>query len=454
MAKIEIMNLETFDEIKRKIKAFSHFVDKLNVKDIVSVFKVPYDDLEFVFMILAEENEIPNYHLYVTNILSSYSEFAQAAAEKRTITHLMTRQENKPLYAFLSAVYEVAKKELALFKKNLIDAEEMKGILTCVNDFIEKQEYIPKTYIERLFEIYENGLKGQFAHKELEKILILLISHNQQIVKERQEKLSNKKVYSKKEQEEEKRKLYIETYKLPLEESVSLQTIEEIVKESYFIGVEFLQQHPSCFTSNKELYLSNIKLLRKRSIDLEVVSDRDPDAFLSKNLKENIALILNYKVDITELLCYQERALTDLSYFTVLDQMIENEMFDIRLLLDKENKKVNEKTILRLLGISTMEIKDTFPLTKEEMDYLLETKKVELQQGGSLLEENILDFYKIDDRTYSIAGTFISRPKVLRNSTSIHDISLKAICSGSYLNEEEKEQIGKEISSLSYQKRK
>ena len=202
------------------------------------------------------------------------------------------------------------------------------------------------------------------------------------------------------------------------------------------------------------MYLSNIKLLRKRNIDLEVVSNRDPDAFLSKNLKENMALISNYKVDITELLCYQERALTDLSYFQVLDQMIENEMFDIRLLLDKENKKVNEKTILRLLGIPTMEIKDNFPLTKEEMDYLLEAKKVELQQGSSLLEENILDFYKIDDRTYSISGVSISRPKVLRNSTSVQNISLDGILCGGYFNEEEKEQIQEEIASLSYQKRK
>ena len=453
MAKIEMMDLETFDELKKKIIAFSHFVNKLNVKDIVSVFKIPYDDLEFVFTILAEENEIPNYLFYVSNILNSYPEFAQAIAKDGIITSLMTREENKPLYDFLSAVYEAAKKDLALFKKDLIDAEEMRGILTCANDLMEKEEYIPKKYIDRLFEIYATELKEKFSHEELEKVLILLISHNQQIVEERKEKLSNKKVYSKKEQEE-KRKLYIETYKLPIEETVSLQTIEEIIKESYFIGVEFLQQHPSCFTSDKELYLSNIKLLRKRNIDLEVVSNRDPDAFFSKNLKENITLILNYKVDITELLCYQERALTDLSYFEVLDQMIENEMFDIRLLLDKENKKLNEKTILRLLGIPTMEIKNKFPLTKEEMDYLLEVKKVELQQGNSLLEENILDFYKIDDRTYLIAGIFISRPKVLRNSASIHDISLKTICSGSYLNEEEKAQIGKEISSLTYQKRK
>jgi hypothetical protein len=453
MAKIEIMDLETFDELKKKIIAFSHFVNKLNVKDIVSVFKIPYDDLGLVFTILAEENEIPNYLFYVSNILNSYPEFAQAIAEDGIITSLMTREENKPLYDFLFAVYEAAKKHLALFKKDLIDAEEMRGILTCADDLMEKKEYIPKKYIDRLFEIYAAELKENFSHEELEKVLILLISHNHQIVKERQEKLSNKKVYSKKEQEE-KRKLYIETYKLPIEESVSLQTIEEVIKESYFIGVEFLQQHPSCFTSDKELYLSNIKLLRKRNIDLEVVSNRDPDAFLSKNLKENMALISNYKVDITELLCYQERALTDLSYFQVLDQMIENEMFDIRLLLDKENKKVNEKTILRLLGIPTMEIKDNFPLTKEEMDYLLEAKKVELQQGSSLLEENILDFYKIDDRTYSISGVSISRPKVLRNSTSVQNISLDGILCGGYFNEEEKEQIQEEIASLSYQKRK
>ena len=451
------MDLETFEELKKEIKAFDIFVSKVNEKNILTVFQIPYVHLETVFSYFDETeigDKISNYQLYASSILESYNEFASALEKKETIIRLMDEERNKQLRDFLSKVYEASKEELALLKKDLIDATEMKGILDCVNDLMEKEEYIPINYIDRLFKIHEKHSKTEYFDTELRDILLLLISHNQHIVEEKREEIANKKVASVENQEGQKRKRYIETYNLPLDETVSLETIEEVIKESYMIGIEFLQKNPSCFTNNKDLYLSNIKLLRKRNIDLEVVSDRDPDAFLSPNLKENITLITNYKIDITELLCYQEHALTDLSYFTVLDQMIENDMFDIRLLLDKQNTKVRKRTVLRLLGVPKMEIKGDFPLSEEEIAYLLEVEKVEPKQGRALFKENILDSYKVDDRTYDISGIRISRPKILRNSKSIQDVSLETILSGSYFNEEEKCQIKETISSLTYQKRK
>lgn len=450
------MDLETFEELKKEIKAFDIFVSKVNEKNILTVFQIPYVHLETVFSYFDETeigDKISNYQLYASSILESYNEFASALEKKETIIRF-DEERDKKIRDFLSKVYEASKEELALLKKDLIDATEMKGILDCVNDLMEKQEYIPINYIDRLFKIHEKHSKAEYFDTELRDILLLLISHNQHIVEEKREKIANKKVASVENQEEQKRKRYIEIYNLPLDETVSLEAIEEVIKESYMIGIEFLQKNPSCFTNNKDLYLSNIKLLRKRNIDLEVVSDRDPDAFLSPNLKENITLITNYKIDITELLCYQEHALTDLSYFAVLDQMIENDMFDIRLLLDKQNTKVRERTVLRLLGVPKMEIKGDFPLSEEEIAYLLEVEKVEPQQGRALFKENILDSYKVDDRTYDISGILISRPKILRNSKSIQDVSLETILSGSYFNEEEKYQIKETISSLTYQKRK
>lgn len=198
-----------------------------------------------------------------------------------------------------------------------------------------------------------------------------------------------------------------------------------------------------------------------------MIIERDPEALLlSKesnvlSLEQRLSLIGEYHIDIKELLLYQPKAITDLSYFHLLDLMIEHGMFDLKQLKDQNHVALKKKICLDLLGLD-IPVMTSFPLSEEEtMEFLSlnQVNKIEETYEGSL-DKSLLDYqFMVDARTYQFDGILISRPKYLRLAYPNQENMLEVLLANSYFTLEEVQRVSEIVKpfvggEMPYQKQK
>lgn len=438
MAKIElnldVIGQDKMEEFAFAVRSFENFINKVNPKQPSSILKLTSAELEIVLGTLQDTEfslNIPDFDEISMALLDAIKDVEREVEPKyRKYTTIVIEGKEKEVYEYLIKVIENAKIKLSYLKEGYNNSQNDMQLVNKIQGLLEKNKYTEIDLLDKMDRLIDSC--GDIAISEF---LLSLVHRNLYLLEE--EKKNQKTFYSIDELNEMKRSRYIETYGLILENDVTLETIEEVIKASVGVSLTFLKLHPEIFSVRKELYLNNLRLLKEKVGDIKVVIDRNPEALLDENLTRNLKLISMYDISLKELLYYREKALTDLSYFGVLDLMIENGYFDIKKLLDKNNIQVKERTVLRLLGFKNLEIQGSFPLNEDEINTLLAKKSTVLKNGMATFDKCVLDLYKKDFRTYSLDGVFISRPKVLRNIESETNITIDNIsCNGFFTSEE------------------
>lgn len=438
---------KTLEEKEFAVKVFETFVRKVDPKNFNTLLLISDKYLEIVLATLQEtevSTKINNYHVisselqYVLKGIPRY----QSLKEMKEIDLYPPMSVEKDVNTFMNIVYEAAKEKLIQFKEVYNQYSKDCDFLNRVYEMSEKGKFISTDYLERF-----KDLCKRYPKILLPELFWCFAKRNKDILEKQEEKQGP--IYSEDELSSMKRQKYIDAYNLELSSDVALEEIEEVIKASSSISLTFLQNHSDVFKDKKEIYLENIKLLKEVIPDLRIVVERDPEAFLASNLKNNLELIKLYQIDLAELLYYRENALTDLSYFQTLDLMIENYgTIVLNKLLDRKNNDLRNKIVLRLLGLTSLDLKGVFPLTNSEIDTFLEQKSTVLKNGMNSFDECILDVYSNGGYFYNINGIIISRPKVLRNINGKDEISVEDVCCNSFFNKEEIETIRKAIDEL------
>ncbi len=443
MEKIElalngISEVET-NELEFTVKTFEKFVTKMSPKQPSSILKFSSKELERVLGTLQDtelSRDIKDFDAMSTLLIDSLKDFEYEVDPKyKKYSTIVFEGNDKDFHEYLSKTLEAAKIKLEYLKEIYNSLNSDLFIVNKVRGLLKKDKYVE-------FELFDTieRLSDNCGDLEILEFVLSLVHRNLFLLEDEKSKTT---VCSLEELKEKKYRKYIETYDFILDKSVSLDVIEEVIKASSGVSLTFIKNNPEIFSSHKDIYLNNLRLLRENIGDIKVVIDRDPAALLDKNLERNLKLISMYDIDLKELLCYQEKALTDLSYFSILDLMIENGYFDIKKLLDKNNIFLKKRIVLRLLGFKNVELGGLFPLNENEIDVLLNNKSTVLKNRMEIFDKCVLDTYKFDSRTYDLDGVLISRPKVLRNIKNQDTISIEEVsCNGFFTSEE--------IKSLTY----
>ncbi len=429
-----------YNKMVGAIRHFEKFIRVVNPKNLKTILSLSQEGLELVLATFQETevaSKIPWYDVCSVSLLEFYEEVKEYSLSDVDNVCIAVKNEEIEMENFLTELKLACKEKVEELKKTEIKFSGIISILKELDKATKSRKYVTYDKMERLFHFYE-------IEEDLKQLdfIVATIMKNDVFVQEKKQQLEHKKIYSSKELEDMKRNQYKKQYGLELDDSITLTSIEQILEASSFIGIEYLKKHPEVFYSKKELYLSNLDFIKTKNISLELVLDRDSEAFICPNLKDNIELISRYMIDINELLFYRKKALTDLSYFGVLDLMIENQCFDLRKLLDIRSIEIKKRTMMRLLGFSNLDfLKKTFPVTEEELDTFLESKSTILKNEHHLYEKSILDVYQIDERTYNLNGVLVSRPKVLRNMENENMVSIDEVWCNSFFTNEEKDSL-------------
>ena len=209
---------------------------------------------------------------------------------------------------------------------------------------------------------------------------------------------------------DKKKNQYKDIYKINIED---VSTFEEVVSLSKEVGIDFYKEHFSVFKSDKELFLKNISILRKKCIPLSLILN-DSSAFLLEDLENRLNLISQYNIPLDVLFNLFKNPISDLSYFSKLDLLIENSSLTVKNISSFSNKKMNIMIFYRLLGITNYNFK-LVSFTELEINELLVKNSTMLANNMDYNINSLYDEYMVDDVTLEFDGIKVSRPKVLRN---------------------------------------
>lgn len=422
------------------------------------IFKLDVLELKYIFGFFDDNGTLkrcPNAYDYCDFILSIKERLDKEKGKDKKIflssMIVLNEDEFDDIPPFLNYLSECAKKTVDFTKikyegiNKVVEAEKKFRYKVNINQLISGKEILDlKKYLMDIEEI--NCMP----------LLTASYQNNQILIEQLKEKQKSGEILSKEEQLKQKKNKYIKTYHLNIDDNISIDTIEKVIS-SFKFGLSFLQNHPEVFSTKLELFFFNLSLLKEKGIPIKLVLDRDEDAFLCEDLLNHLNLIEMYGISIEQLLLYQKNALTDLSYLTQLDLMIENNCFDLNKLRDKNQTELKIRIMLRLLQMPLLEelLKGSFPLSETEIDEFLDLKSTVLKTGMNETKTCELDSTSIwmDNLTYNFNGVLISRPKVLRNCSN-QEIDLDTILCNSFYTEEEIETVKRIFSKEFFTKRR
>lgn len=418
------------------ISLFETYLKTVDVNKIESIFRLNHDDMSYVFGYFQGHDlvkEFQEYEMLCSAILYGKEELKLRKSFEIERLEISGVDLTYKLPVFLTFMKRIITSELERIRaitdkaqRSLRYEKEFKALMEDPEKMIDGKKILEaKNFIRT------------FKKEEFFSIVFNLLHKNRDMVEDLKLQLQDGTILSHEEQQEKKKQLYESKYQLSFDSDVTLEAIEEVIS-SFSMDLTYLRQHPEVFSSKRALFLSNIEFLKSKKISLKLLLDRDPDAFLCDHLKKYFHFIEMYNISIEELLFYQEKALTNLSYFGILDLMLENQCLDLNKLRDTNSVDLKKRMVLRLLNlpVTSALLKEQFPLSQEETEEFLKEKSTVLKDGLNDTTECELDDLFCEGNIYNFEGVIISRPKVLRNMDG-QEVDLDTIlCNGFYREDE------------------
>lgn len=418
---------DAYQDVRLLAEHITVVLNRLDPNNVQTILDVPVDAIRHLFAFFEknkEEYPITRLGMFARPVIESLLDLRD---KKGIIKEAVVETGDDSFHSFLIEFYKQT-------QSLNIDISQKKQELTNILSWIEgvQKQLNSSTLIPNKNLTPPLDRDDEMEYMYALNLFFPLIDHYEEILADRKAKL--KKAPTDQEKETEARENLKELYKIELP-NVPFQDIIEVLNASKNVGCLFLERHQEVYTSSKDTYLHNLEILKKRGIDISLVVLTDPDALLldSKVLEKTISFVEMYG-SVGEILLCQPHALSDTSYFSILDLMIEHDCLDIEALQDSEHSELLRKMSLDLLELPTtlFSNSDSFFLSKDQIRLLIQKNEC-IKVEGEISKET-LEAYQENNLAYQIGNIKISRPKVLRLERDI--ISINQLFENSYMKEE------------------
>lgn len=418
MAEVKIKEIDSYLErlelkgkIENDINTCELFLKKIDPNIIQTLKYINVSKMINLFSILNDQTDVFENNAYfgfcAQVILESYEKdvFSSLSTTNFTVDQLLFDGEDMlPQVKFF---LKVIKDNLPLLLEKL---RKNYNLCTTSLKYAEDINKIKDKNIAPI-ELFNRGIELSFddviGDKSFFSNLYSLLKSNECVINDIKQEVSEIPVLS---LEDKKINEYKKKYDLDISD---VSSFEDIISLAKGLGIDFFKKYLSTILENKKLFLENYSILKRKNIaDSLILSDLE--VLFLPDLEKRLNLIEQYFIPYEDLFKLFDKPITDLSYFRILDLLIENDCLDIKNIASFSTSKMNALIFYRLQGIKKMNL-NVMPFTEEEINTYLASKSTMLSNLEEYNNSSLYDDFMINGYTLEFDGIKISRPKVLRN---------------------------------------